>query len=357
MTIRLSIKIIMNSDNSKFTVDDFDYHLPKELIAFEPCEKRDSSQLLVVSQSSDTFVDQTFSQLSSWMKEGDLLVLNDTKVFPARLFGKKDSGGKVEILAERLLDDNLVKVQLKSNRTLKRGANIMINEEVMAEVHGRDEEFFIVKFISSLSALEIFEKFGHIPLPPYIDRNDESHDRDRYQTVYANKTGAVAAPTAGLHFTEALLQELRDKGVLVETITLHVGAGTFKPVKVSDPTQHKMHAEYAQVSRSICEKIQNVKRLGGRVFAVGTTCVRALETAAQNGSISSYEGETDIFIYPGFTFNVVDALITNFHLPRSTLLMLVSALAGKDKIQSAYQYAINHQYRFYSYGDAMLIHP
>ncbi len=347
----------MDSTHSKFTVDDFDYDLPKELIAYEPCENRDSSQLLVVSQSSENFIDQTFADVKSWLKSGDLLVLNDTKVFPARLFGKKDSGGKVEILAERVLANNQVKVQLKSNRTLKQGALIHISKDVEAKVCDREEEFFIIEFISHLTALEIFEKYGHIPLPPYIDREDECHDRDRYQTVYANKTGAVAAPTAGLHFTENLLKEIENHGVFVETITLHVGAGTFKPVKVSDPAHHKMHSEYAHVSQSICDKILDVKQSGGRVFAVGTTCVRALETAAKDGSLESYEGDTDIFIYPGFTFNVVDALITNFHLPRSTLLMLVSALAGKDKIQSAYQYAIKHQYRFYSYGDAMLIHP
>ena len=347
----------MDPTNSKFTVDDFDYDLPKELIACQPCENRDASQLLVISRSSDEFIDQTFSQITSWIRPGDMLVLNDTKVFPARLFGQKESGGKVEILAERILDDGSVKVQLKANRTLKQGANIKINEYVNAEVIGRDEEFFVIKFISNLSAIEVFEQFGHIPLPPYIEREDERQDRDRYQTVYADKSGAVAAPTAGLHFTKELLNQLRNNGVFIETITLHVGAGTFKPVKVSDPQQHKMHSEFAHVSESNCEKILNIKRAGGRIIAVGTTCVRALETAAQSGILKSYEGETDIFIFPGFVFNVVDALITNFHLPRSTLLMLVSALAGKNKIQFAYQHAIKHQYRFYSYGDAMLIHP
>ena len=345
----------MNSDVPQFTVEDFDYDLPKELIAFEPCENRDSSRLLVVSRSDTTFIEQTFSQLTSWIKPGDLLVLNDTKVFPARLKGYKDSGGKVEILAERMLPGDMVKVHMKSNRTPKNGSIIRINEKVSAKVCDRDEEFFLIKFISSLSALEIFEKYGHIPLPPYIDREDESQDRDRYQTVYANHTGAVAAPTAGLHFTEDLLEKLRKHGVMIETITLHVGAGTFKPVKVNDPAQHKMHSEYAHVSEEICENIQQVKQQGGRVFAVGTTCVRALETAAESGTLNQYEGDTDIFIYPGFTFNVVDALITNFHLPRSTLLMLVSALAGHATIKQAYQYAIEHKYRFYSYGDAMLI--
>ena len=347
----------MDPTVSTFTVDDFDYELPKELIAYQPCENRDASRLLVVSRSSDEIIDQTFSQITSWLNPGDVLVLNDTKVFPARLFGQKESGGKVEILAERVLEDGIVKVQLKANRTLKQGAIIKINDDVEAEVIDRDGEFFLIRFVSQFSAIEIFQQFGHIPLPPYIERENEGQDRDRYQTVYADKLGAVAAPTAGLHFTEELLGQLKKDGVMIETITLHVGAGTFKPVKVHDPKQHKMHSELAYVSASTCENIVNAKRVGGRVFAVGTTCVRALETAAQHGELQDYEGETDIFIYPGFKFNVVDALITNFHLPRSTLLMLVSALAGRDKILSAYQHAINHQYRFFSYGDAMLIHP
>ena len=345
----------MKPDLTKFTIDDFDYDLPKELIALEPAHNRDASRLLVVSRSGDEFVDKTFSEIESYLQAGDLLILNDTKVFPARLLASKQGGGRIEILAERILPGGLVKVQLKSNRTPKQGTLILVNGDLKAEVCGRDEEFFLIKFLSEMPVLEIFERYGHIPLPPYIEREDNSHDVSRYQTIYADKPGAVAAPTAGLHFTNELLSRLKTRGICVETITLHVGAGTFKPVKVEDPTQHRMHAEFADVSRQACEKINQTKQAGGRVVAVGTTCVRALESAASSGELKPFAGETDIFIYPGFEFKVVDALVTNFHLPRSTLLMLISALAGYEKIQRAYQHAIDHGYRFYSYGDAMFI--
>lgn len=345
----------MDSSSLDFKIDDFDYDLPKELIAFEPAKDRDSSKLLVVSRSNDQMIDQSFADIKQWLRPGDLLIVNDTKVFPARLLGSKASGGKVEMLAERVLADGLVKVQIKSNRPPKAGSIICINENLNAEVYGCDQEFFIIRFLSDLSPLEIFESYGHIPLPPYIRREDNNTDITRYQTVYAKHPGAVAAPTAGLHFTTALLAELNSQQVSVESITLHVGAGTFKPVKVKNPKQHRMHAEFAHVPQQACDKIIQTKKQGGRVVAVGTTCVRALESAALSGEISPFSGETDIFIYPGFTFNVVDALVTNFHLPRSTLLMLISALAGCEKIQRAYQHAINQHYRFYSYGDAMLI--
>jgi len=345
----------MKQQLTQFTTDDFDYDLPKELIALEPAPDRDGSRLLIVSQSNDEFVDRHFAEVENYLQPGDLLILNDTKVFPARLYANKPSGGKVEIMAERMLADGLVKAQLKSNRTPKEGSVICIDKGLEAQICGRDEEFFILKFLSDLPPLEIFQRYGHIPLPPYIEREDNLSDISRYQTVYAQKPGAVAAPTAGLHFTKDLLSKLKQRGVVVDTITLHVGAGTYKPVKVEDPTQHQMHAEFTHVSESVCEKILNTKKQGGRVIAVGTTCVRALESAALAGGLKHFTGDTDIFIYPGFEFKVVDGLITNFHLPRSTLLMLISALAGSEKIQSAYQHAINQRYRFYSYGDAMMI--
>lgn len=339
----------------QFCIDDFDYSLPKRLIAFEPPKKRDNSRLLVVSKSTAELRDQRFADISRYLSEGDLLILNDTKVFPARLFARKESGGKVEILAERIFSDGTFKAQLKSNRTPKIGTSLFINDDLSAQVENQKDEFFILRFNQELPTLQVFEHYGHVPLPPYIEREDRVEDLTRYQTVYAKNTGAVAAPTAGLHFTEELLEKLRQQGVDVETITLHVGAGTFKPVKVQDPAHHKMHAEYVSVSNHVCNKIAHAKSRGGRVFAVGTTCVRALETAAAQGELKSFNGDTDIFIYPGFEFNVVDALITNFHLPRSTLLMLVSAFSGYTKIMQAYQHAVQNEYRFYSYGDAMLI--
>jgi S-adenosylmethionine:tRNA ribosyltransferase-isomerase len=345
----------MKQNPPEFTTNDFDYDLPKELIASEPCLNRDASRLLIVQQGNDAFEDRLFHDIKNYLRAGDLLILNDTKVFPARLLANKQSGGKVEILAERMLDDGFVKAQLKSNRTPKEGSLLNINQELSVEVCGRDEEFFILKFLSDQPVMEIFQQYGHIPLPPYIEREDTTNDISRYQTVYAEKLGAVAAPTAGLHFTQTLLDELCSQGIGVETITLHVGAGTFKPVKVDDPSQHQMHSEFAHVSQSVCDKIEQTKSSGGRVVAVGTTCVRALESAALKGGLKTFIGDTNIFIYPGFEFKVVDGLITNFHLPRSTLLMLISALAGHEKIRSAYLHAIDQRYRFYSYGDAMMI--
>lgn len=345
----------MNQNPPILTTDDFDYDLPKELIAIEPASDRDGSRLLVVSRAQDQIEDKHFSDIVDFLQPGDLLILNDTKVFPARLFANKPTGGKVEILAERMLENNQVKAQIKSNRTPKPGSVLNVNEGLSVEVCGRDEEFFILKFLSDKPVMEIFQQYGHIPLPPYIEREDTNNDVARYQTVYADQLGAVAAPTAGLHFTQELLDKIKQQQIDVETITLHVGAGTFKPVKVDDPSQHRMHSEFAHVSQSVCDKIEQTKARGGRVVAVGTTCVRALESAALAGSLETFTGDTDIFIYPGFEFKVVDALITNFHLPRSTLLMLISALAGREKIQRAYQHAIDHRYRFYSYGDAMII--
>lgn len=345
----------MKQNSAKFTTSDFDYDLPKELIALEPATDRDGSRLLLVSRSNGELKDKHFSDITDHLQPGDLLILNDTKVFPARLFAQKRSGGKVEILAERILKNSLVKAQLKSNRTPKVDAILEINEDVSVQVCARDEEFFILKFLSDLPVMDIFQCYGHIPLPPYIEREDTNSDQSRYQTVYADQLGAVAAPTAGLHFTQDLLAQIKQQGIDIVTITLHVGAGTFKPIKVDDPSQHKMHSEFVHVSQEVCDKIKLTKQQGGRVVAVGTTCVRALESAAITGKLHMFTGDTDIFIYPGFEFKVVDALVTNFHLPRSTLLMLISALAGYENIRHAYQHAIEQRYRFYSYGDAMMI--
>lgn len=337
------------------SVEDFDFELSDECIASQPLEDRVQSKLLVVAKDSGHCSDHVFTQLKDFLRAGDLLIINDTKVFPARLFGNKETGGKVEILAERILDNGLVKVQLKASKSPKPGTKILLQDNVSAEVIDREDEFFIIKFDQDLHPLEYFERYGHTPLPPYISRQANQVDVERYQTVFAKQVGAVAAPTAGLHFSAELLDELTASGVVVNSITLHVGAGTFKPVQVEQVMQHKMHSEYAVVSEQVCQQIQTTKQAGGRVVAVGTTCVRALESAALSGGLQPFLGETDIFIYPGFKFNVIDALITNFHLPRSTLLMLVTAFAGHTNTMQAYQHAIQHKYRFYSYGDAMLI--
>ncbi len=341
--------------NDKLTTDNFDYELPNELIAHQPVPSRDQSRLLVMSRVSDQLQDGVFTELVNWLHPGDLMILNDTKVFPARLFARKQSGGKIEILAERIESNQHVKAQIKSNRTPAIGSMLLLNEEVQIEVMAREDEFFILNFLTSRPALEIFQEYGHVPLPPYIERCDEAGDLTRYQTVYAQHAGAVAAPTAGLHFTEDLLDKCQAMGVNIAKVTLHVGAGTFKPIKVNDVTEHKMHSEYAHVSEQVCEQIRQTKQAGHRVIAIGTTCVRALESAAVTGKIRPFMGDTDIFIYPGYSFKVVDALLTNFHLPKSTLLMLISALAGRDRVMQAYQHAIQQQYRFFSYGDAMFI--
>ncbi|MDG0996072.1 MAG: tRNA preQ1(34) S-adenosylmethionine ribosyltransferase-isomerase QueA [Gammaproteobacteria bacterium] len=351
----------MNKKTNPLSLDDFDYELPSELIAQLPGEQRDQSRLLIVPAHAHTFTDLKFFNLSAQLKAGDLLVLNNTKVFPARLHAKKESGGQAEILAERLLDGMQVKAQVKASRSPKVGGRLLIAEGVQATVIGREDAFFILQFEAQCSLAEIFNQYGHMPLPPYIEREDAAADRERYQTVYAEALGAVAAPTAGLHFTPELLHEIETLGVGIAYITLHVGAGTYKPVKVSDVEEHKMHAEHIEVNDQVCQQVKATRAAGGRVFAVGTTCVRALESAAQQSinaglaELRPYTGDTDIFIYPGYQFQVIDGLITNFHLPRSTLLMLVSALAGQETIAKAYRHAVEQRYRFFSYGDAMLI--
>jgi len=338
-------------------VDDFTFNLPEELIAQYPCARRSASRILCLNKHSGNIVHRQFTELPNLLSCKDLLVFNDTQVIPARLFATKVTGGKVEILLERILDKHRVLAHLKFSKPSKLGSRLILTNNYMVEVLGRNNDFFELGFLSNDHVLDILEQIGHIPLPPYIARADEAVDRERYQTVFAKHKGAVAAPTAGLHFDEPLLTKLKDKGIQTAFITLHVGAGTFQPVRVDKIKDHKMHSEYIGVSEEVCEQIKNTKQQGGRVIAVGTTVVRSLETAARNGAIFPFSGETDIFIYPGFEFHCIDALITNFHLPKSTLLILVSAFAGFDNIMHAYQEAIRQRYRFFSYGDAMLISP
>ena len=332
-------------------LSDFDFDLPKSLIAQYPSASRTDSRLLVQKNS---LIDSTFSQLGDYLKPNDLLILNDTKVIPARLFGHKDSGGKVEVLVERLVNEHEALVMIKSSRSPKIGSYIILENQSYFKICDKNDGIYKVDF-ESFSILNVLNEIGHIPLPPYIDRDDAKEDHSRYQTVYAKNDGAVAAPTAGLHFDELLLSSLEKKGISHAFITLHVGAGTFQPVKVEDIESHKMHSEYYEISTETIDKIEQAKALGGRVIAVGTTAVRTLESAFDNGRLKNQKGDTDIFIYPGFKFQIVDAMITNFHLPKSSLLMLVSAFIGFDEMFETYRHAIKEQYRFFSYGDAMLL--
>ena len=332
-------------------LSDFDFDLPNSLIAQYPSEKRTDSRLLVVQ---DDFINTTFSQLGEFLKPKDLLILNDTKVIPARLFGCKESGGKVEILVERLINDFQALVMIKASRAPKIDSYIVLENDKRVRVCDKDAELYKLSFGSN-SILTLLNEIGHVPLPPYIERIDGKEDLIRYQTVYAKNDGAVAAPTAGLHFDEPLLSNLNSYGVNHAFVTLHVGAGTFQPVKVEDIKDHQMHSEYFEVCQETVDKIVTTKANGGRIVAVGTTAVRTLESIALQGKLSSAKGDTDIFIYPGFEFRLVDAMITNFHLPKSSLLMLVSAFIGIEKMFQIYQYAIEEKYRFFSYGDAMLL--
>ena len=332
-------------------LSDFDFDLPNSLIAQYPSEKRTDSRLLVVQ---DDFINTTFSQLGEFLKPKDLLILNDTKVIPARLFERKESGGKVEILVERLINDFQALVMIKASRAPKIDSYIVLENDKRVRVCDKDAELYKLSFGSN-SILTLLNEIGHVPLPPYIDRIDGKEDLIRYQTVYAKNDGAVAAPTAGLHFDEPLLSNLNSYGVNHAFVTLHVGAGTFQPVKVEDIKDHQMHSEYFEVCQETVDKIVTTKANGGRIVAVGTTAVRTLESIALQGKLSSAKGDTDIFIYPGFEFRLVDAMITNFHLPKSSLLMLVSAFIGIEKMFQIYQYAIEEKYRFFSYGDAMLL--
>ncbi|GAB3357752.1 tRNA preQ1(34) S-adenosylmethionine ribosyltransferase-isomerase QueA [Lysobacter tyrosinilyticus] len=336
---------------------DFHYDLPPELIAQAPLPERSASRLLVVPPGDAPFADRSFRDLPSLLREGDLLVFNDTRVIPARLFGQKATGGRVEILIERLLGGFDARVQLGVSKSPKEGARIALDAGGELEVLGREGEFYVVRFHVPESLEQWLLHAGRLPLPPYIQREPGADDDERYQTVFAREVGAVAAPTAGLHFDDALLASLREKGVQFGHVTLHVGAGTFQPVRVDDLDQHVMHSEWLNVGAELIEQIRRTRAAGGRVVAVGTTVVRALESAMCDGELRPFAGETRLFILPGYRIRSVDVLITNFHLPESTLLMLVSAFVGKGRMFAAYEHAIRERYRFFSYGDAMLLHP
>jgi S-adenosylmethionine:tRNA ribosyltransferase-isomerase len=332
----------------------FHFALPSELIAQHPPGRRSDSRLLHLSLPGGGVSDRHFRDLPGLLREGDLLVFNDTRVIPARLFGRKETGGRVEIMLERLLNERECLAQLRVSKPPRAGGVIFLEDGSRMEVSGRQGEFFRLRFVNEDPG-ETLERLGHMPLPPYIEREDTAEDRDRYQTVYAQKPGAVAAPTAGLHFDCELLDAIDARGVERVAVTLHVGAGTFQPVRCDDIEDHRMHAEYLEVSEEVCAAVERAKSRGGRVIAVGTTAVRSLETAAAGGSLRPFSGDSRIFIYPPYQFRLVDGLVTNFHLPESTLLMLVCALAGMEETLSAYEHAVAEAYRFFSYGDAMLV--
>ncbi len=334
---------------------DFHYELPEDLIAKQPAPQRSGSRLLSVDGGTGALTHKQFTEIPDLIDAGDLMVFNDTRVIPARVFAQKETGGKVEILLERVLDRQRVTAHVRASKAPKVDSALLLEDDTRVAVRGRRESLFELEFCGADAALDVLDRIGHMPLPPYIDRLDGAQDRERYQTVYGRHKGAVAAPTAGLHFDEALLERLRRKGVELAFVTLHVGAGTFQPVRVNDIREHQMHAEVMALSPSVCESVKRVRAAGKRVIAVGTTSVRCLETAARSGELLPYQGETNIFIYPSFEFRVVDALITNFHLPESTLLMLVSAFAGYRHTMQAYREAVAVRYRFFSYGDAMFI--
>ncbi len=333
---------------------DFHFDLPQELIAQTPPEKRGESRMLVLSNSGRIY-DRKFSEILELLKPNDLLVFNDTRVIPARLLGRRESGGRVELLVERIVDEHSLLANLRASNSPKPGTRLVLEERLEAEVVGRRGALFEVRFSDPRGVVDLLEEVGRIPLPPYIEREADENDRERYQTVYARHQGAVAAPTAGLHFTEQLLQQIADMGVTSGFVTLHVGAGTFQPVRAERIEDHVMHSEWFEVNERLCDQVRATKASGGRVIAVGTTAVRSLESASRDGEITPFSGETDIFITPGYRFNTVDALLTNFHLSESTLMMLVTAFGGYKQVMDAYQHAIDERYRFFSYGDAMFI--
>ena len=334
---------------------EFDFDLPEELIAQYPAAERDASRLLLLDGVTGEYSDKNFSDLVALVNPGDLLVFNDTRVIPARLFGRKATGGKVEILVERLFDESRCLAHVQASKTLKEGSRIILDGGVELRVGRRRDDLFELDLAQGQALPDVLEQHGHTPLPPYIRRSDETLDADRYQTVCAKRPGAVAAPTAGLHFTHALIGELEREGVLCAYVTLHVGAGTFQPIRADIIENHRMHSEWFEVSTAVCKQVNATKQAGHRVVAVGTTSVRCLEAATVDGRLQPFQGETDIFIYPGFEFQTVDAMITNFHLPGSTLLLLVCAFAGRENILRAYRHAVETGYRFFSYGDAMFI--
>ncbi|ASF13795.1 MULTISPECIES: tRNA preQ1(34) S-adenosylmethionine ribosyltransferase-isomerase QueA [Shewanella] len=338
-------------------VTDFSFDLPDELIARYPMAQRTASRLLTLDGNTGTLADKQFTDLLEMINPGDLMVFNNTRVIPARLFGQKASGGKLEILVERMLDDKRILAHVRSSKSPKVDSIIHLDGGYEMKMAARHDALFELELLSDLTILEVLEAVGHMPLPPYIDRPDEDADKERYQTVYNQNPGAVAAPTAGLHFDDVMLEALKAKGVNIAFVTLHVGAGTFQPVRVDNVLEHKMHSEWANVPQDVVDLIAQTKAAGKRVVAVGTTSVRSLESAARasEGELKAFSGDTDIFIYPGYQFQIVDVMITNFHLPESTLIMLVSAFAGFDHVMAAYQHAITQKYRFFSYGDAMFV--
>ena len=333
---------------------DFKYLLPEALIAQKPLAERDGSRLLCMDRNTSVIIDRQFSDFIDLINERDVLVFNDTKVIPARLFGNKQSGGKVEILIERILDDYHAIAHVKASKSPKPGTLIKLDKGFQCLVQGRVDDLFLLEF-DDFKVLEILEQIGHIPLPPYITRADDESDLTRYQTVFAKEAGAVAAPTAGLHFDLAMMNKIKAKGAQIVFVTLHVGSGTFQPVRVEDLSDHIMHKEFFAVNQETVDAVKLARARGGRVVAIGTTAVRALESASKSGVLVAGFGDTDLFITPGYQFNSVDAILTNFHLPESTLLMLVSAFAGYQSIMGAYNHAIDHSYRFFSYGDAMFL--
>ena len=331
----------------------FHYHLPRELIAQTPLDERSASRLLVLKGNS--LEDYQFSDLAQLLRPGDLLILNDTRVIPARLYGQKPAGGKVEILLERVTGTRTATVQLRASKNLSAGTALGLADGVSAHILEKKSIFFELAFDTDLEPFLMTH--GEVPLPPYIKRVAGTQDKARYQTIYARISGAVAAPTAGLHFDPILLDALDKRSIKQAFITLHIGAGTFAPVRTEKVEDHRLHSEWFKVSEDLCDRIKKTKASGGRIIAVGTTTVRALESAALNGLLHPCEGETTLFIYPGFQFRVIDAMVTNFHLPESSLLMLVAAFAGRRTVLGAYRHAVAHRYRFFSYGDAMLVQP
>ena len=336
-------------------VSDFHFDLPDELIARYPLKERSASRLLSLDGLSGDIRHLRFTDLPGLLQPGDLLVFNDTRVIPARLFGRKETGGQVEVLVERVLGEQDILAHVRASKALKEGQKVLLEDGTSLRMNGRDDALFHLHCDSDEPVLDVLERIGHMPLPPYVDRPDESSDRERYQTVYAREAGAVAAPTAGLHFDDRILTELESMGVETAFVTLHVGAGTFQPVRVEGIEDHVMHSEVAHVPQATVDAVNAARARGGRVIAVGTTSVRSLESASRGGMVRPFQGETDIFIYPGYRFQAVDVMVTNFHLPESTLIMLVSAFAGYQNVMSAYQAAVAERYRFFSYGDAMFI--
>jgi S-adenosylmethionine:tRNA ribosyltransferase-isomerase len=334
---------------------DFQFDLPDTLIAHHPSTVRSASRLLCIKPDTDEIQDCRFSDFPGKLDHGDLLVFNDTRVIPARLWGIKDSGGRVEVLVERITADHEVLAHVRASKAPRPGSVLLLEDRITAHVVERVDDLFRLAFSGEQTVLQLLAEHGHVPLPPYINRRDEPLDHSRYQTIYAKTPGAVAAPTAGLHFDNAIMQQLQLRGVEKAFVTLHVGAGTFQPLRVENLEDHAMHHECYEINATTCDKIAATRRRGGRVVAVGTTVVRTLEASCKNGLPEPCKGETDLFITPGYRFRCVDALLTNFHLPESTLLMLVCAFAGYQRVMQAYEHAIQQDYRFYSYGDAMFI--